>query len=81
MSFAVPANQTTSWAIYWPSVVREAGVSVDEATPYAGKIMHGFDAGEPIWMAALTLAQYVELNRGYKPEKTPLQLARRVVRT
>lgn len=80
MSFAVPENQAVSWAIYWPSIVREADVSVDEAEAYKEKIMRGYDAGEPIWMAALTLKQYVEANRGYRKEKTPMQLARRVVR-
>lgn len=80
MSFAVPKNQTVSWAIYWPSIVREADVSVEEAETYKDKMMRGYDAGEPIWMAALTLRQYVDANRGYRKEKTPLQLARRVVR-
>lgn len=80
MSFHVPANQTVSWSIYWPSVVREAEVTADEAQRFSTHIMKGFDAGEPIWMAALTLKQYVELNSNYKPEKTPLQLAKRVVR-
>ena len=81
MSFSVPANQTVSWAVYWPSVIREAHVSVEDAEPYKTKIMRGFDCGEPVWMAALTLAQYVDLNRNYRPERTPLSLARKVVRT
>lgn len=80
MSFAVPANQTVSWSIYWPSVIREADVTVEDAARYSDKIMKGFDVGEPIWMAALTLKQYVELNAGYKREKSPIELARRVVR-
>jgi len=39
-----------------------------------------FDHGEPVWSAALELAMLVDANETYKPEKTPLQLARRVVR-
>lgn len=80
MSFEVPENQSVSWAVYWPSVIREADVTVEEAQPWMDKIMSGFDMGEPIWMAAKTLQAYVELNRTYRKEKTPLQLAKRVVR-
>ena len=80
MSFAVPANQSVSFAIYWPSVIREAGVSVEDARAHQSAIVKGFDVGEPIWMAALTLKTLVECNRGYRKEKTPLALARRVVR-
>jgi hypothetical protein len=80
MSFEVPENQSVCWAVYWPSVIREADVTVEEAQAWMTKIMAGFDMGEPIWMAAATLKQYVELNRGYRKEKTPLQLAKRVVR-
>ena len=80
MSFHVPANQATSWAVYWPAIVNEASVSVDEAESFKDKAMKGFDAGEPIWMGALTLKHLVEANRDYRPEKTPLQLAKRVVR-
>ena len=80
MTFQVPVNQSVSWSIFWPSVVNEAEVTIDEAERFKMQIMKGFDMGEPIWMAALTLKQYVELNRDYKPEKTPLELAKRVVR-
>ena len=80
MSFAVPANQTVSWAIYWPSVIREADVTVEEAQTYQRQMMRAFDYGEPIWSAALELAMLVDLNRNYRKEKTPLALARRVVK-
>lgn len=80
MSFAVPANQSVSFAVYWPSVIREADVTVDEAQAHQGMIVKDFDAGAPIWMAALTLKTLVECNRGYRREKTPLELAKRVVR-
>jgi hypothetical protein len=80
MSFEVPANQTVSWAVYWPSVVREADVSIDDAAAYTRQMMRAFDHGEPIWSAALELAMLVDLNRDYRPEKTPLQLAKKVVR-
>ncbi len=80
MSFHVPANQSVSWCIYWPSIIRDADVTTDEAQRFMPQMMKCYDAGEPIWMGALTLAQYVECNRNYRPEKTPLQLAKRVVR-
>lgn len=80
MSFHVPANQSVSWAIYWPSVIRDADVTVDEAQRFQRQMMRAFDHGESIRMAALELAMLVDLNRNYRPEKTPLQLAKRVVR-
>lgn len=80
MSFALPENQTVSFAVYWPSVIREADVTVEEADRFKDKMIRAFDHGEPIWMAALELAMMVDLNRNYRPEKTPLHLARRVVR-
>lgn len=80
MSFHVPENQAVSWCIYWPSIIREAGVTNDEADPHSAWMMRCYDRGEPIWVAALELKTLVDCNRGYRKEKTPLQLARRVVK-
>jgi hypothetical protein len=78
--FHVPENQTVCWAIYKPSVINEAGVTAEEAEKFSRQMMRAFDFGEPIWSAALEIKMLVELNRDYRPEKTPLQLAKRVVR-
>lgn len=80
MSFAVPENQTVSWSVYWPSVVHEADVAVEDACRFMKQMLRAFDHGEPIWSAALELAMLVDANRYYRKEKSPLQLARRVVR-
>lgn len=80
MNFHVPTNQTVSFAIYWPSVIREANVTVEDAERFKSQMIRAFDHGEPIWSAALELAFLVEANRSYRKEKTPLALARRVVR-
>jgi hypothetical protein len=79
-SFKVPDNQTVSWCIWWASIIREADVTLEDAEEYRTQMMRCFDNGEPIWMGALTLRQYVDCNKGKINEKTPLQLARRVVR-
>jgi hypothetical protein len=80
MSFHVPANQAVCFAVYKPSVIREAGVTVDEAERFSRQIMRAFDFGEPIWSAAMEVRFLVESNRNYRPSKSPLQLAKRVVR-
>ena len=80
MSFHVPANQSVCFAVYKPSVIREAGVAVDQAERFSKQIMRAFDHGEPVWSAAMEVKMLVELNDGYKKEKTPIQLAKRVVR-
>ena len=80
MSFHLPANQSVCFAVYKPSVIREAGVAAEQAERFSKQIMRAFDFGEPIWSAALEVKMLVELNDGYKKERTPLDLAVRVVR-
>lgn len=78
--FHVPHNQTVSWCIYWASAVREADKPLEQCERFRPQMTRAFDHGEPVWSAALELAMLVDANETYKPEKTPLQLARRVVR-
>jgi hypothetical protein len=76
----VPENQTVSWSVYWPSCIREAGVTVEDAARFQPQMLRAFNFGEPVWSAALELAMLVETNATYRPEKSPLALAKRVVR-
>lgn len=58
----------------------DVGANFGYFTLVAAQMLRAFDHGEPIWSAALELAMLVDANRYYRKEKTPLQLARRIVR-
>lgn len=88
----VPANQTNSWSAFWQHVVnapclREMGYTPADCERFRGQAMRCFDRGEPVWMVALELKVLID-NHGTldrpsyasRKEKSPLQLAVRVVR-
>ena len=79
-SFYVPDNQTVCWTIYWQSAVRESGLTSERANRFMKWVEKDIDAGIPIWAAALTLKSVSDCVGDYRKEKTPLQLAKRVVR-
>jgi hypothetical protein len=77
MTFHVPANQTVSYSVYLQTVSK--GYPHEFIKTREKRISQAFDAGEPIWMLEPELELYFEAWKQPK-EKTPLQLARRVVR-
>jgi hypothetical protein len=78
MSFRVPANQTVCYSVYLQTVSRK--FPHDFIKSREARIGRAFDCGEPIWMIEAELDAYFEYWQIPK-EKTPLQLAIRVVRT
>jgi hypothetical protein len=93
MNFHVPANQSVCWSVYWQGVVGDAalaglGYSSEECHAHKAAAIVSFDRGEPVWMAALAVKAALDdhgtpdrpVYRLPQVEKTPLQLARRVVR-
>lgn len=79
-AFYVPSNQSVSFTIYWQSICNESGLSNDFLRAKMSRIHQAFEMGEPIWMITLELQVSYDLIKNYKPQKTPLQLAKRVVR-
>jgi hypothetical protein len=89
MSFHVPENQAVCWSIFWQSVtsdraILDMGYSVADCDRFKDVAMKRFDAGEPIWSVALEVKMMIDVlgttDNPYRKEKTPLELARRVVR-
>jgi hypothetical protein len=80
MSFHVPENQTVCWTVYKQAVAQESGLTGEFLAKEHARIARAFEYGEPVWSIVLELKLVDELSGMMKPEKTPLQLARRVVR-
>lgn len=80
MSFYVPANQTVCWSVYNQAIANESHLSHEFLKQQAKRIHRAFDHGEPIWMIVAELQMFWDALPTWKPEKTPLQLAKRVVR-
>jgi hypothetical protein len=79
-SFHVPANQTVSYSVYLQAVSVECCLPLEFMRSKARRIEQAFDAGEPIWMICAELRMIHGVVGDYRPTKTALQLAKRVVR-
>ena len=81
MSFRVPNNQSVSWSVYFQAVCNESGLNYDFIRSRTARIMQAFDCGEPIWAIVMELKMIYDITKDYRPTKTPLQLAARVVKS
>lgn len=80
MSFTVPANQPVSFTVYFQAVCEESRIDHDFIKSRLNRIQRAFEMGEPIAMLVEELKMIKSLNTGRVVNKTPLQLAKRVVR-
>lgn len=88
----VPANQSNSWQVFWQHVVshpviRDMEYTSADCEQFKRQAMASFDRGESVELVAWEMKVLIDV-RGtverptyyMKPEKSPLALARRVVR-
>jgi hypothetical protein len=93
VTFHIPADQSNSWNVFWQHVVNDAsitgmGYTAADCQPFKTVAERRFDAGEPIWSVALEIKSLIDDNgtvdrpvyRLPETARTPLQLAKRVVR-
>jgi hypothetical protein len=78
--FYVPENQTVCWSVYKQAIANESRLPHEFLKMMAKRIMTAFDYGEPIWMIVAELELRYKMNPRQRREKTPLEMAIRVVR-
>lgn len=79
-SFYVPENQTVSFSVYKQAVANESHLPHEFLKLMDRRIEVAFDYGEPVWMIVAELQLRHTMNPRQRREKTPLELAVRVVR-